>query len=406
MAFSVSEIVTAYAPTSITAVWFENVTLSCKASGRPAPLVTWKRKDGEYLEGEWSLSKGIANLTFVASPYNRGTYSCEAWNNEITSTTETSLVVIHFTIIPPSLVTAPEGVWIQLDCQTNINTNITWRRTGGDLPNEHLLFKNGSLLLQNATTLHSGQYVCVINIATQKTLRGTQVIIGNLSCSHIKAGYPEAPSGNYTIDPDNLEGEDPFVVYCDMNGKNGTGVTIIGHDNEGRSHVTGCNTSGCFSRNVTYTATTLTQLTNLIRVSTHCEQFVMFECNGSVAFIEEKASWWLSRDQKSMYYWGGAAPGSAKCACGMTNTCDGGGWCNCKSDGAKGRRNDSGLLTDKSSLPVTQLRLGTVNIGSYYTLDKIKCYGWTTISGNFFFNPQTFKEGVKWIAHRSFLPRI
>ena len=302
---SVSETVTAYAPTSVTAVAFENVTLSCEASGRPAPLVTWRKKDGQYIEGGWSLLEGIANLTFIAIPYDQGTYVCEATNHVSTSTTETNLVVIHLTIYaPPSLVTAPEGAWIQLDCQTNINTNITWRRLGRDLPNEHFLFKNGSLILQNATTFHSGKYVCAMNINSQKALRKIQVVIGNLSCSYIKAGYSEAPSGNYTIDPDSQGGEDPFVVYCDMIEKNGTGVTAIGHDNVGRSHVRGCNTPGCFSRNVTYTGTTLTQLTNLIRVSTHCEQFLIFECNDSVAFIEERASWWLSRDRKSMYYWG------------------------------------------------------------------------------------------------------
>ena len=58
-----------------------------------------------------------------------------------------------------------------------------------------------------------------------------------------------------------------------------------------------------------------------------------------------------------MNYWGGAAVDSGKCARGMTNSCAGGGKCNCdKNDGTW--REDSGYLTDKSTLPVTELSFG------------------------------------------------
>ena len=45
---------------------------------------------------------------------------------------------------------------------------------------------------------------------------------------------------------------------------------------------------------------------------------------------------------------------------------------------ADGWYEDSGLLTDKSSLPVTQIRLGDLNYSNeegYHTLGKLKCYG-------------------------------
>ena len=63
-------------------------------------------------------------------------------------------------------------------------------------------------------------------------------------------------------------------------------------------------------------------------------------------------AWWVSRDSSKMTYWGGASPGSGKCACGMTNSCaDSRHACNCdKND--RVWREDSGLLTDKSHLPV------------------------------------------------------
>ena len=86
----------------------------------------------------------------------------------------------------------------------------------------------------------------------------------------------------------------------------------------------------------------------------------------------------MSRDSTKMTYWGGASPGSGKCTCGKTNSCaDSSYGCNCdKAD--KVWREDSGLLTDKSSLPVKQLRFGDTGASSeegYHTLGKLKCYG-------------------------------
>ena len=54
--------------------------------------------------------------------------------------------------------------------------------------------------------------------------------------------------------------------------------------------------------------------------------------------------------------------------------------CNCHgSNSGYGWREDSGLLTDKSALPVTQIRLGDLNNWpreqGYHTLGKLKCYG-------------------------------
>ena len=78
-----------------------------------------------------------------------------------------------------------------------------------------------------------------------------------------------------------------------------------------------------------------------------------------------------------MTYWGGASPGSGKCACGMTNSCAGGNSCNCGVNDLVWRE-DSGLLTDKTTLPVKQLRFGDIGDGGeegYHTLGKLKCYG-------------------------------
>ena len=85
----------------------------------------------------------------------------------------------------------------------------------------------------------------------------------------------------------------------------------------------------------------------------------------------------MSRDSQKMTYWGGASPGSGKCACGTTNSCaDPSRRCNCDKQGNVWRE-DSGLLTEKRHIPVKQLRFGDVggwNMG-YHTLGKLKCHG-------------------------------
>ena len=89
-------------------------------------------------------------------------------------------------------------------------------------------------------------------------------------------------------------------------------------------------------------------------------------------------AWWVSRDSSKMRYWGGASPGSGKCACGMTNSCaDPRYGCNCDKNDLV-RREDRGLLTDKTHLPVKQLRFGdtggSMRERGYHTLGKLKCY--------------------------------
>ena len=196
------------------------------------------------------------------------------------------------------------------------------------------------------------------------------------SCSDLKSLDPTAQQGNYTIDPDGTGGLEPFIAYCDMTDKNGVGVTVISHDSERRTLVRGYEGPGSYSRDIHYTGASLSQLASLTKVSSHCEQFIKYECINSL-LLDGMHGWWVSRDCTYMSNWGGSSE-SGKCACGMNNSCAYSGYgCNCDmNDGVW--REDSGLLTDKSHLPVGQLRFGDTG-GSgelgYHTLGKLKCYG-------------------------------
>ena len=198
------------------------------------------------------------------------------------------------------------------------------------------------------------------------------------SCSDLKKGNPAAASGNYSIDPDGEGALEPFSVYCNMTDKTSVGVTVISHDSENRTLVIGYEPSGNDSRDIHYTGASLSQLASLTSVSSHCEQFIKYECYHSMLFREGGYAWWVSRDSTKMTYRGGASPGSSKCACGMNNSCaDPRYGCNCDATDNVWRE-DSGLLTDKTKLPVKQLRFGDTvheNEKGYHTLEKFKCYG-------------------------------
>ena len=169
-----------------------------------------------------------------------------------------------------------------------------------------------------------------------------------------------------------------------MSDKNGVGVTVVSHDSESRTLVDGYEAYGSYSRSIRYSGASLSQLASLTDVSSNCEQFIKYECLGSLlGFPSNLYSWWVSRDSSRMLYWGGASTGSRKCACGMTNSCaDPSEACNCnKNDGVW--REDSGLLTDKSTLPNKELRFGDTGVNGnqvadekgYHTLGKLRCYG-------------------------------
>ena len=168
-----------------------------------------------------------------------------------------------------------------------------------------------------------------------------------------------------------------YDVICDMTDKNGVGVAVISHDSEHRTLVKGYEAPGSYSRDIHYTGASLSQLASLTRVSLHCEQFIKYECYHSILLY--RYGWWVSRDDDKMTYWGGASE-AGKCACGINKTCaNRNHGCNCdKNDNVW--REDSGLLTDKTKLPVKQLRFGDTGDlekqeTGYHTLGKLKCYG-------------------------------
>ena len=362
------------------------MNLVCKASGLPVPTITWQKPLGHLPRGKTTVIDG--NMTILrVTKEDRGTYVCSVKNLLGKDSALAQVTVIDrlkFTLTPPLKVAASEFSNLMLNCKAQGALEITWKRTNKYLPRTHVIFPNGTLFLKKVTTNDAGFYTCVAKNYQRTIMASSTVEVLKImkSCSRIKSGRSGNSSGNYIIDPDGNGGVAPFIVYCDMSDKRGVGVTVISHDSESRTYVSnipGCGNAnpGCYSKSVTYTGISTAQLAALTRVSQICEQFIKFECNNHVAFVADGMAWWVSRDGRKMNYWGGAGGSANMCACGVTNTCSSSRKCNCN-DYNSGWKEDSGLLTDKSALPVSQIRLADFD-GSdeegYHTLGKFKCYG-------------------------------
>ena len=370
-------------PSSVIVEEGENVNLECKASGLPMPTVTWRKAFGHLPRGKTTVIDGNMTILSVTKD-DRGTYVCSVKNllgEESVFSVATVIDRLRFTIIPPIKVVAFESSSLIVNCKAKGSLEITWKRANKNLPQNHTIFSNGTLFVKKVTTNDAGSYTCVAkNYQRTITASSTVEVPKRTSCSSIKSGISGSSSSIYIIDPDGKGGVTPFSVYCDMSDKGGVGVTVISHDSESRTHVSnipGCgNTNpGSYSNSVTYPGVNTAQLEALTRASINCEQFIKFECNNDVGFVQKSLAWWVSRDGRKMNYWGGAGGAANTCACGVTNSCLHGQKCNCY-DGGIGWREDSGLLTDNSALPVSQIRLADLDGSTeegYHTLGKLKC---------------------------------
>ena len=365
----------------------QNVTISCTASGQPQPKITWSKSFGSLPEDRTEVVNGTLKIYNVAKT-DGGTYLCNT-KNIMGSKTDTAQLTIfsplRFKVRPPQALTPTiDLATVPLPClaESDLKTIITWTKDGkSSLPVDSDVLQNGTLILRNIKKSHEGSYTCRATnaLTTIEAEVKINAPVAAPSCSMIKK-YSSKSSGDYVIDPDGEGGLAPFTVFCDMTDKSGVGVTVISHDSESRTHLHhagGWLGRGGYSRDIHYTGASLSQLASLTRVSLHCEQFIKYECHGSVLlYNNDPHGWWVSRDSQKMRYWGGAST-NGKCACGMTNSCANPSYgCNCDKEDLVWRE-DSGLLTDKTKLPVKQLRFGDIdnNEVGYHTLGKLKCYG-------------------------------
>ncbi|XP_046648844.1 uncharacterized protein LOC124339558 isoform X2 [Daphnia pulicaria] len=184
----------------------------------------------------------------------------------------------------------------------------------------------------------------------------------------------------YWIDPDGHgTGDAPIYVSCNMT----TGSTLIPHDSEEATDVGQCWDAGCYSRPIQYNAT-MRQMIALLELSSDCTQSVQYDCKiAPMEFNGESQSWWTDRHGVRHNDFTGGNSTQSKCQCALDNSClDRKLQCNCNALSPI-ETTDTGLIMDKSSLPITRLNFGRILAppsSGRYILGRLECHGLQMIS--------------------------
>ncbi|XP_043989360.1 LOW QUALITY PROTEIN: contactin-associated protein-like 2b [Gambusia affinis] len=218
------------------------------------------------------------------------------------------------------------------------------------------------------------------------------------SCEEYK--HQGKSSGNFWIDPDSSGSLPPFRVHCDMTD---TMVwTTLRNNMSPQTSVSATDEDGKAVLQITYNVTD-EQVLSVTSRAERCEQYVAYTCRMSRLLTGPDGTpftWWLGRDNKRHFYWGGSGPGIQKCACGIENNCsDPKHYCNCDAD-LRAWMEDAGLLVYKDHLPVNTVVVGdTSRSGSEakLTVGPLKCQGDRT-----FWNAASFNSPASSLHFKSF----
>ncbi|XP_022446294.1 contactin-associated protein-like 5 isoform X1 [Delphinapterus leucas] len=194
-------------------------------------------------------------------------------------------------------------------------------------------------------------------------------------------------AGFFYIDSDGSGTLGPFQVYCNIT--EDKIWTLVQHNNTELTHVRGANAEKPYSMTLDYGGS-LEQLEAVIDGSEHCEQEVAYHCKRSRLLNTPDGTpltWWIGRSNERHPYWGGAPPGVQQCDCGLDESClDIRHFCNCDADKDEWT-NDTGFLSFKDHLPVTQIVITDTNRSNSeaaWRIGPLRCYGdrhfWNAVS--------------------------
>ncbi|XP_042350366.1 contactin-associated protein-like 5 [Plectropomus leopardus] len=185
-------------------------------------------------------------------------------------------------------------------------------------------------------------------------------------------------SGFYSIDPDGSGPLGPAQVYCNMTDEKVW--TVLTHNSTAPVTVQGSSLHKPHIMKFNYSASA-EQLRAIVSASEQCQQEVVYNCKKSRLFNTKDGSpltWWLDWEGEKRSYWGGFLPGVQQCSCSLEENCvDMNYFCNCDAD-TDTWANDTGILSYKDHLPVSQIVIGDTNrTGSQavYHIGPLRCYG-------------------------------
>ena len=152
-------------------------------------------------------------------------------------------------------------------------------------------------------------------------------------------------------------------------------VALFDHSQEQRTKVKGFESCASYSKSITYSVNKLADIRAFASSSASCKQHTKAECTG--VYFRQTCGYLVGSDSKKLAYWGGGPTNGVGCACGITNTCHNRATkCNCDANIETIQLMDQGYLTDKSVLPIIQVKFGDTGGAAeclYYTLGKLEC---------------------------------
>ncbi|XP_018424066.1 PREDICTED: contactin-associated protein-like 5 [Nanorana parkeri] len=216
------------------------------------------------------------------------------------------------------------------------------------------------------------------------------------SCKIVKhKGYP---SDYYYIDSDGSGPLGPVRVYCNLTVEKIW--TIVQHNITDLMTVRGIIPGKPYSAAFNYGASA-EQMEDLINNAEYCEQEVAYHCKHSRLLNSPSGNpytWWIGRGNERHTYWGGSLPG--QCACGLEESCiDMRQYCNCDAD-RPDWTNDTGFLTFKEHLPVSQIVITDTNrpgSEAAWKIGPLRCYG-----DRNFWNSASFSSTVSYLYFPTF----
>uniref|UniRef100_A0A096N4T6 Contactin associated protein family member 5 n=1 Tax=Papio anubis TaxID=9555 RepID=A0A096N4T6_PAPAN len=188
-------------------------------------------------------------------------------------------------------------------------------------------------------------------------------------------------AGFFYIDSDGSGPLGPLQVYCNIT--EDKIWTSVQHNNTELTRVRGANAEKPYAMALDYGGS-MEQLEAVIDGSEHCEQEVAYHCRRSHG---TPFTWWIGRSNERHPYWGGSPPGVQQCECGLDESClDIQHFCNCDADKDEWT-NDTGFLSFKDHLPVTQIVITDTdrsNSEAAWRIGPLRCYGdrrfWNAVS--------------------------
>ncbi|KAL6061908.1 hypothetical protein STEG23_031527, partial [Scotinomys teguina] len=187
-------------PQDVTVVLGKSVFLTCRATGRPPPIVTWRRGDGQALEpgrGSRIGQRDSGVLVFErTAPEDQALYVCEARNVFGKAQAEARLVVTGHGLwvnreavgsgrqiaSSASIIRVLEGQPVSLTCVILAGRPLPerrWLKAGRPLPpgSRHAVRADGSLHLDRALQEDAGKYSCVATNAAGSQHRDVELVV-------------------------------------------------------------------------------------------------------------------------------------------------------------------------------------------------------------------------------------